>query len=120
MKDCDDLVSQCKKGQTTYADGTGDTLVGVDVLGTFLDLGTGLLTDELHAHILLATTELRGIDSDEDSLDTTLLGVLDVLPVDFTVAVDVKLDEEGLAWRGSIDDLVEGAGGEGGDLESKF
>jgi len=103
----------------TYADGTSNTLVGVDVLGTFLDLGAGFFTDELHAHVLLATTELWGIDSDEDSLDTTLLGVLDVLPVDFTVSVDVKLDEEGLAWGGSIDDLVEGAGGEGGDLEER-
>ena len=102
----------------TYADSTRDTLVLPDALLAILDLGDTVLLDLLHAHILLAATELGGINGDEETLHTALLGVLDVLPGDLAVAVDVQLDEEALAVALSVDDVVERAGGEGGDLQA--
>ena len=102
----------------TYADSTRDTLVLPDALLAVLDLGDTVLLDLLHAHVLLAATELRSIDGDEETLHAALLGVLDVLPGDFTIAVDVELDEEALAVALSVDDVVERAGGEGGDLQA--
>jgi len=64
---------------------------------------------KLLTHILLSSTELRGIDSDEQSLDTSFLGVLNNLAGDFTILVDVELHELNLARLGGIDNLVERA-----------
>ena len=100
----------------TYADGTGNTLVLPDALLAILDLGNTLLSDLLHTHVLLAATELRGIDSDEKTLHTALLGVLDVFFGDLAVTVDIKLQEECLVVRLGVNDIVERARGKGGDL----
>lgn len=90
----------------TNADGTRNTLVPSDIGLTVLDFGSAVVVDGLHAHILLTTTKLRSVDGDEESLDTTLLSMLNVFLGDFSVPVDVQLDEEGLCWRSRIDDLV--------------
>ena len=119
----------------TYADGTGNTLVLPDALLAILDLGNTLLADLLHAHVLLAAPELRGIDGNEEALHAALLGVLDVLLGDLAVAVDVtsapqskvnrrmfqseedsQLQEERLAGSRRVDDVVERARCEGRDL----
>ena len=73
----------------TYADRTRDTLVLPDALLAILDLGNTLLSDLLHAHVLLATTKLRCINCDEESFASTLLCVLDVLLGDFSVTIYV-------------------------------
>ena len=92
--------------EMAYADCSSDTLVLLNLLA-FLDLCACIITNELHAHILLTATELRRIDGNEESLDTTLFRVLNVLTRDLAVTVDVELDEEVLAWCSIVDDVVE-------------
>lgn len=100
----------------TYADSAGDTLVFSDILA-LLYLSVGGLVDLLHAHVLLATAQLRSIDGDEETLDATRLSVLHILPGDLAVAVDVELDEELLVVYCGVDDLIEGARCESCDLK---
>lgn len=89
----------------TDADGTRDTLILFDFM-TLLDFSVGRLVDLLHTHVLLTTTELRSVDGDEETADTALLGMLHVSLRDFTVTVDVELDEELLAVGLCVDDFV--------------
>ena len=74
---------------------------------SLLHLSRGRLVNLFHTHILLTTTELRSIDGDKETLDASLLCVLDVLLGDLAVTVDVELDEEVLAWCSIVDDVVE-------------
>lgn len=89
---------------------------------------------ELLSHILLTSTELGGVDGDEESLDSTSLGLPterirasqrmdggrgregmsapDNLLRDVAVLVDVELHPLGLSRYSSIDNLVERARGE--------
>ena len=90
------------------ADGARDTLVLLDFV-TLLHFSAGRVVNLLHAHVLLATTELGRVDGDEQALDATLLGVLHVLPGDLAVAVDVELNEKRLLVECGVDDVVEGA-----------
>ena len=118
----------------TYADRAGDTLVLLHLLA-LLHFSASVVVDKLHAHILLATPQLWGIDGDEEALYTTALGMLDILFRDLTVAVDVtsapqskvnrrmfqseedsQLQEERLAGSRGVDDVVERARREGRDL----
>nr|POF04100.1 hypothetical protein CFP56_21855 [Quercus suber] len=70
---------------------------------------------ELRAHVLLAPPELRRVDGDEEALAAALLGVLDDAFGDVAVLVDVELQPLHLVALLGVDDLVEGARGEGGD-----
>lgn len=87
-----------EKRRGTYADCTRDTLVLPDIRLTLLYFGTSTFLDGLHAHVLLTATELRSIDGNEESLDTSFLSMLDVSLGDPPVPVHVQLDEEGLVW----------------------
>ena len=80
------------------------------------DLEAGIVIHELHPHVLLSATELRCVYGDEETFHATLLGVLDVLPGDLAIAVDVELHEELLVVGSVVHDLVEGAGSESGNL----
>ena len=91
-----------------YTNSTGNALILLNFV-TLLNFGRSRVIDLLHTHILLTTSELRSVDGDEETLDTTGFGMLDVLPGDFAVAVDVELEEEVLARRGIVDDIIEGA-----------
>ena len=93
-------------------------MVLLDVLLVFLHLGAGIVVDLLHAHIFLAATELGSIDGDKETLHTALLGVLDVLFGDLAVTVDVELKEELLVVLCRVDDVINGARSEGGNLRS--
>ncbi len=90
----------------THADSTSDTLILFDLV-SLLHLCRSRLVNLLHAHIFLTTTKLRSVDGDEETLDASLLCVLDVLPGDLTVAVNIELDEEFLAWGSVVDDVIE-------------
>lgn len=74
-----------------YANGTGNTLIHLDVLLAILHLGGSTVVNELHTHILLAATQLRSIDGDEEGLDATLLSMLNVFLGDLAVTVDVSM-----------------------------
>jgi hypothetical protein len=104
-----------RRKERTHADSPGNTLVLGDVCLPVLDFGSSLVANKFHPHILLSPSQLGCIDGDEQALDTPLFSVLNVLLGDVPVTVDVELDEEWLAWLCGIDDLVEGAGGEGWD-----
>lgn len=108
------LISNMHPGNA-YADGTSDTLVLLDLVA-LLYLGVGRVVNLLHAHILFTATELRSIDGNEEALDATLLSMLHILPGDLAVAVDVELEEELLVIFSCVDDVVERAGCERGDL----
>lgn len=69
-------------------------MVLLDVLLAFLHLGSTTVVDSLHAHILLTTTKLRGIDSDEQRLYPTFLSVLDISPGDFPITIDVSENKD--------------------------
>ncbi len=79
----------------TDANRAGDTLVLFDILLTFLNLSASI-TNKLHSHILLATTELRGINGDKESFDASLLGVLNIFLRNFSVAVNIAGRMSGL------------------------
>lgn len=67
---------------------TSNTLVLLDILA-LLNLCACIITYKSHTHILLTTTELRSVDSDKQSLDTTLFSMLDISLCDLAIAVDV-------------------------------
>lgn len=97
MKDCNNRQYSVEQtGFVTYADGTGNTLISPDIALTILDFGSAVVVDGLHAHILLTTTKLGSVNGDEESLDTTLLCVLDVFLGNFPVPVDIELDKQWL------------------------
>ena len=98
-----------------YTDSTGNALILLNFV-TLLNFGRSRVIDLLHTHILLTTSELRSVDGDEETLDTTCFGMLDVLPGDFSVAINVELEEEVLARCGVVDDIIEGTGGKGSNL----
>ena len=99
----------------THANGAGHALVLLDVL-TLLHFGSCIVVNRLHPHVLLPASELWSVHGDEETLDTTCFGMLDVLPGDFSVAVNVELEEEVLARCGVVDDIIEGTGGKGSNL----
>ncbi len=72
-----------------YADSPRYTLILLHVGLTFLDLGSSAVIDELHAHVLLTTAELGGVDGDEHCLDPSFLGVLHVSLGDLPVTVHI-------------------------------
>ena len=81
-----------------------------------LHLRARALVDDLHAHVLLAAAQLRRVDGDEQALDAARLRVLHVLARDLAVPVHVQLQEERLAGRCGVQDVVERARGERRDL----
>lgn len=79
------------------------------VLLNFLSLlhfSTSTIINLLHAHVLLAATQLRRVDRNEKTLDATLFGMLHVLLRDLTIAVDVELQEECLVVGLRVDNVV--------------
>ena len=70
---------------------------------------------KLAPHILLPPPQLRRINRNEQPLHTSALSMLDDPLRDGTVFVHVQLQPLRLRVLGCVDDLVEGAGGEGGD-----
>ena len=78
-------------GTRTYADGSGNTLIFLDLLA-LLDFGPSRVVDLLHPRVLLATTELWSINSNEKTFDTSFLCMLNVLLGDFTVPVDIPIN----------------------------
>jgi hypothetical protein len=93
----------------TYRDSAGNTLILFDSGLIFLDFCNPRFVNKFHPHILLATTELRGIDSYEEALDTTFLSVLNISPCDLPITVDIELYELDLAGNRSINDFIERA-----------
>lgn len=90
-----------------YADSPSDTLIFLDIRLVLLDLSASRVVDLLHAHVLFTPTELGCINSNEETFDPACLSVLHILLGDFTVAVDIELNEELLVVRLSINDVVE-------------
>jgi hypothetical protein len=95
-------------------DGAGGALGAVDGAAAG-GLHVGARVGEFGAHVFLAAAELGGVDGDEEALAAAVFGVLDDLLGDVAVLVDVELEPLDLAGLGSVDDLVEGARGQGGD-----
>ena len=109
------LSTRSKTGRT-HADRARDALVLLDLVA-LLHLRARVLVDDLHAHVLLAAAQLRRVDGDEQALDAARLRVLHVLARDLAVPVHVQLQEERLARRRGVQDVVEGARGERRDLQ---
>lgn len=82
------LVSIYVPGIEAYADSPSDTLILFDFL-SLLNFRNTVLVYLFHAHVLLTASELRCINSDKETLDTSLLCMLHILPSDFTVSVDI-------------------------------
>ena len=76
----------------TYANGTRDTLILLNLLSS-LNLSTGIIIDTFHSHILLTATKLRSIDSDEETLHTALLSVLHILAGDLAISVHIAVEK---------------------------
>lgn len=87
--------------------------LGVIRLGALLHVTTRV--SELEAHVLLATAQLRRINSDEETLAAAALGGLDDALGDGAVLVDVELQPLDLISLPGVDELVERARGERGD-----
>jgi hypothetical protein len=81
-----------------------------------LDFRNPRLVNEFHAHILLAAAELRGIDGYEETFHTTLLSMLNILPCDLPVTINVELQELDLTGDRGVNDLIECARCERWDL----
>jgi hypothetical protein len=65
-------------GWRSYADGSGNPLILLDVRVTCLNLRARTIINGLHTHTLLTTTKLRRIDGDEESFHAPFLSVVDV------------------------------------------
>lgn len=93
----------------TYADGSCGPLRAVDTALPCLLHLRGVLGFEFLPHVFLAATQLRCINGNEQTFDSTLLGMLDNSLGNFAVLVHVKLEELDLARSCSIHDLVKRA-----------
>ena len=76
----------------TYSDGARMAFTLINLL-SLLDLRTGLITtiiSVLCTNVLLATAELRGVNSNKQRFDPTLLGILNILARELAVLVNVS------------------------------
>ena len=95
-------------------DGARGALGAVDVVAAGALHGAAGVV-EFGAHVFLPAAELGCVDGDEEAAAAAFLGVLDDALGDGAVFVDVELQPLDLVLGALVDDLVEGAGGEGGD-----
>jgi hypothetical protein len=100
-----------------YTNSASNALVLLHILA-LLHLSAGVIVDLLHAHILLTTAKLRGINGDEKTLHSASLCVLNIFFRDFAITVNIELHEELLVVRLSVDDIVEGARCKSCDLQA--
>jgi hypothetical protein len=69
-------------------------LVFLDILLAILDFSSAAVVNDLHAHILLTSTKLGSINSDEESADATLLSMLHILLGNLPIAVDITKESQ--------------------------